>query len=65
MKYSKLRGKIVEKFGSITAAADAIKISRVALSRKLSGKSEFTQGEIKKMMGVLEIPESKCVEYFF
>lgn len=65
MKYNKLRGKIVEKYGSITAMADAINMSRVALSRKLSGKSDFTQGEIKKIMGVLDIPESKCVEYFF
>lgn len=64
-KFNKLRGKITEKYGSITAFADAINMSRVALSRKLGGKSVFTKDEIEKIINVLEIDKTELVKYFF
>lgn len=64
-KFSKLRGRIVEKYGSITTFADVVGMSRVALSRKLGGKSVFTKNEIEKIMDRLGIAKDDLVEYFF
>ena len=45
--YDKLKGRIVEKFGSQVAFAKALGISEKTISNKLSGKRYFTQLEIK------------------
>ena len=44
--YNKLRGRIVEKYGSQSAFADKLGRSQVSVSRKLQCKTEFSQEDI-------------------
>lgn len=65
MSYRKLRGRIVEKFGTIRAFADALELSRVAVSNKLNGRSYFNQADMVKWGDLLEISADEFGEYFF
>lgn len=69
MKYdfSKLRGRIVEKFGSVKAFAEAFGWSLTTMSRKLNGKTAFSVSDIEEMSKpeFLDIPPSEYHEYFF
>lgn len=61
--YSKLRGKIVEKYETIENFALAMGQTTASLSLKLSNKRQFTQKDIikaKKLLGL-----TKVDEYFF
>lgn len=65
--YSKLIGRIVEKFGSRRAFADACGFSENTISRKLSGKMAITTNDIVKWSRpeFLDINHSDIPEYFF
>lgn len=64
-KYNKLRGRIIEKFGSIRAFADAYGISLNSMSRKLTGKMAISTKDIVKMAKLLGIEPHEYHEYFF
>jgi len=61
--YSKLRGRIVEKFGTITAFAEAMGVSFSVISMRLHNHSYWPQPDIDKACELLDIAEPK--EYFF
>lgn len=65
--YSKLRGRIIEKFGSVKAFAKAYGLSMTTMSKKLNGKTAFSVDDIVKMSSpkFLDIPSSEYHEYFF
>lgn len=63
--YGKLRGKIVEKYGSQTAFAKAFGTSENTLSMKMNNKVRFTSDDIVKISQLLEISEDKIGLYFF
>lgn len=63
--YSKLRGKIVEKFGTQGAFSRALGVSERTLSLKLNNRIFFSQDEITKCSNLLEILPSEIQEYFF
>ena len=63
--YGKLRERIRSKFKTIEAFADALEISRSALSRKLNGISAWSQSEIEKSCSLLGISITQVGEYFF
>lgn len=63
--YSKLRGKIREKFSTQENFAASIGVSCVSISAKLNNKVEFTQEEIHKSCDVLGISLNDIAEYFF
>ena len=63
--YSKLKGRIVEKFQTQGRFAVAMGMSERSLSLKLRNKREFKQSEIDKACRLLEIPIEKTPEYFF
>lgn len=63
--YSKLQGKIKEKFSNQENFARAIGISRTSLNLKLNGKSMFSHEEMAKSIDVLNIPKEDLPEYFF
>ena len=65
MKYAKLRGKIVEKFRTQFAFAQAMEMNVATLKGKLNGKSQWGSDEIAKACALLEIPLSEAHEYFF
>jgi transcriptional regulator with XRE-family HTH domain len=56
--YSKLRGKIKEKYGTQEAFASAIGISATSLSLKLNNEREFTQAEMNASIEALELPHA-------
>lgn len=63
--YTKLRGRIKERFGTETAFAKAVHMNRTSLSLRLTGLREFTQGQILLFANVLEIPYCLIGDYFF
>jgi hypothetical protein len=63
--YSKLRGKIREVFGTQDAFAEAIRIGRVSLSQRLTGKLDFTQNEINSACEALGLDKGEIPLYFF
>lgn len=65
MSYAKLRGKIKEKYGTQHCFALAMKMDKSTLSLKLSGKSEWSRGEIEKACELLGICIEEVYEYFF
>jgi hypothetical protein len=65
MRYSKLRGKIVEKFRTQLAFAKVMKMNVATLNGRLCGKSQWGADEIAKACTLLDIPPSEVHEYFF
>lgn len=63
--YSKLKGKIREKYGSDKKFAEALSIGRVSLSMRLNNKLEFTQSEIIKSVELLNLTPDLIPDYFF
>lgn len=63
--YSKLRGRIIEMFGTQCNFAKAIGLSERTLSCKLNNKIPFTQPEIILISKLLKIHMSDLNEYFF
>lgn len=65
MKYAKLRGKIVEKFRTLSAFAEAMGKTKGTITQKMNGRSQWTAEEIAKACEILEIPLSEVHSYFF
>lgn len=65
MSYAKLRGRIVEKFWSQSAFAEAMGWRKALLSAKLNNKSEWSFPEVMKACELLEIPLKDAHLYFF
>ena len=63
--YSKLLGKIKEKFDTQDDFAKALGISRTSLSLKLNCKAQFNQTEMEKASELLGIDSAKIPAYFF
>ena len=63
--YSKLRGRIIEKYGSQSDFAKAFGCSDRTLSLKMNGKRPWKQTEILSAIKLLELSEEDIQEYFF
>ena len=63
--YSKLRGKIVEVFGSQRMFAKAMEWSERTLSLKMNNVIAWKQTDIAKAISLLGIPDDAIQEYFF
>lgn len=63
--YNKLRGRIVEKYGSQAKFADKIGISNVSMTKKMTCKTGFSQEDIELWASELDIDRSEYAEYFF
>lgn len=63
--YSKLIGKITEKFGTRAKFAEAMRLSEHSLSFKLNGKQSFKQDEIDRARMLLKLADADIGEYFF
>lgn len=64
-KYSKLRGKIREVYKTQENFAVAINMNLTTLSSKLTGKTDWTRGEIERCVNTLNIPIEEAHTYFF
>ena len=63
--YSKLRGRIIEKYGTLSKFADESGISLVVISNKLNNKSGFNRKDIEQWSKLLDIPGNEYDLYFF
>ena len=65
--YSKLRGRIVEKLGSIKKYAELLNLSDTSITNKLSNRTPFNQDEILRSIesDVLDIDVMEIPKYFF
>lgn len=62
---SKLRGRIVEKFGTMKAFAKAVHNSESFVSQYMTGKKILDQRMIDNWAAALEIPATEYDIYFF
>lgn len=63
--YAKLRGKIVEVYGSQQKLAKALGLSNEGLSKKMRGKVPFKQKEMVVISDLLGFPVADMDKYFF
>lgn len=63
--YNKLKGRIVEVFGSQIEFAKAMDWSERTLSLKINGKVAWKQNDIVKAVRLLNLSEGDIQEYFF
>lgn len=63
--YSKLVGRIVEKFKTQNAFARAMKLSANTWSNKINGRIDFKSSEIYQAIKLLGLTVSDIPEYFF
>jgi plasmid maintenance system antidote protein VapI len=61
----KLKGRIIEKFGTSKAFAKALGAQESNVSLKVNGKRELKRDDIFNFSRMLEIPDSEISEYFF
>lgn len=65
LKYAKLRGRIVEKYGTIGRFGEVLGLSGVSMSKKLTGITGFSQADIIRWCELLDIDLSDVGDYFF
>lgn len=63
--FQKLRGRIVEKYYTLSAFAQAFGVSKNTFSKKLNNQVKFSANDIIKIVDMLDIPENEINEYFF
>ena len=65
LPYQKLRGRIIERFGTLSLFAESIGVSMTSLSAKLNRRTGFTQKEITYWCSLLGICTKDIGTYFF
>lgn len=63
--YYELRQKIRGKYPRIGDFAKAIGMAKGTLSRKLTGKSEWSRAEMEKTAELLDLTPDEILRYFF
>ena len=63
--YSKLRGRIVEKFGTQGKFAEKMGWSERTMSLKMSGEVQWRQSDIVQAVELLELEQEDISRYFF
>lgn len=63
--YSKLKGRIIEKFGSIQAFAKAFGASMTSISQKLNNKVRWSSDDMIKVAELLDFKPEEISSYFF
>ena len=63
--YSKLNGRIIEKFGTRSAFAKAMGWNSEVLSRRLNNRTSFHTEEYIRICTLLDIHPKEIYDYFF
>lgn len=63
--YRRLKGRIVEKYGTQEQFAKALDVSTNSLSLKMNGKTGFSQRDIERWRALLDITTDEIGDYFF
>ena len=61
----KIRGRIVEVYGTCVRFADALGVSLAYVSNRLTGKVDFSREDIEEWADALDISPAEVTEYFF
>ena len=64
-KTDKLQSRIIEKFGTQAAFAEALGIDKSTLSKLINEGREWKGSKMMKAVEVLEIPAEEIDSYFF
>ena len=65
MKYPKVRGAILEKYGTQASFAEALGIHAATLNAKLCGRVDWTRQEVEKAGKLLGLTGEELYTYFF
>lgn len=65
VNYLKLKGRIIEKFGSQQSFAKHIGVTEQTVTAKLNGRSRFSQDDIICWCKALGIKTANVGDYFF
>ena len=63
--YSKLKGRVIEKLGSMKIYADRLGISETQLSKKINNRAGFSQADIIQSCKILDIATRDIGSFFF
>ena len=63
--FSKLMGRIIEKYGTYTAFADAFGMKKNVLSSRLRNKTYFQPDEMLRACELLDLPVASIPLYFY
>ncbi len=63
--YSKLRGRIVEKYGSQRQFADKVGVSEQTITSKMNGRVAISQEDVVTWSELLDIEAVDIGAYFF
>lgn len=63
--YAKLKGRIVEKYGTQGRFAEALGVNQMTVSRKLNGENAFTRNDMLIWAQLLAIERTDIGSYFF
>ncbi len=63
--YSKLRGRIVEKYGTLKNFSAAIGLTPTTLGKKVTNKAGWSQDEVIEASKLLDIKDTEYATYFF
>lgn len=64
-RHAKLKGRIVEKYGTQKEFASAIGQSENWISNKMNDISPFSKADMEKWANLLDIPQTEFYDYFF
>ena len=59
------RGKVIERFGSLSAFAAAMGFSPATLSWRMTGRAEWKRDEIARAINLLKNTPTEIALYFF
>ena len=62
-KLMKLRGRIIERYGTMGRFAEAVGMTRSGMSIKLN-RGSFTSEQIRRWADLLQISDEKIADYF-
>lgn len=63
--YNKLKGRIIELYGTQGNFAKRVGISKNSMSKKLTCKTEFSQKDIIQWANLLNLNKDEYGKYFF
>lgn len=63
--YRKLKGRITELYGTQATFSKALGLSANSVSKKMTGKTEFTQSDVEKWAKLLSIERREYGEFFY
>ena len=64
-EYRKVKGRIVEIYGSQALFAKKLGVSEQTITNKLRGKVQFTQEDIFRWCNALDLTKDEVGDYFF